>query len=121
LHTVCKFLPTPADVHEFLRARREKATQFQPTPTHYKRLNEEKGPWDQETDFERKARVVRELLGYNPSPAAKQLDPKRELVPPSAEDLANLKLTTPPAAPSVHLIKLLREQGYPNLRGEEQV
>lgn len=112
LHTVCKFLPTAADVHEFLRAKRERLEAVRPAPTTYHRFNpDEKGPWDKETDYERKRRVVRELLGYNPgdpSPTA-----KRDLVPPSADDLGNLKLKTPPAPPSPYLLKVLKEQGYP--------
>lgn len=32
LATTTKFLPTPGDVHEFLRAKRERAEQFKPIP-----------------------------------------------------------------------------------------
>lgn len=112
LATVCKYLPTPADVHEFLRQKKAKAEEFKPAHTNYRRLNEDKGPWEQETDFERKRRVVMECLGYNPdergAPSA-----KRTLTPPSAEDVRNLKLKTPAARPSAQLINLLKEQGWP--------
>jgi len=118
LNTVCKFLPTPADVHEFLRNKRTKAAEFIPAHTPYKRLAEETGPWDKETDYERKARVVRELLGYNPQDRDKPQ--KRELVPPTAEDLANLKLKTPPAPPSKYLLAQLRAEGWPFIPNEEQ-
>lgn len=115
----CQFLPTVADVHALLRERQERAEKFKPAHTAYRRLNdEEKGPWDQETDAERKARVVKELLGYNPSPGARQLEPKRDLVPPTAADLANLDLKTPPSPPSAYLKNLLRAQGYPHLKDE---
>jgi hypothetical protein len=120
LATVCKFLPTAADVHEFLRERRAKQEQFKPAHTTYRRLNDESGPWDKETDYERKARVVKELLGYNPSPKAQELEPKRVLVPPTEEDLRNLKLKTPPAPPSRYLIAMLEAEGYPFLPGKEQ-
>lgn len=117
LHTVCKFLPTAADVHEFLRAKREKIDTFKPAHTAYRRLSEDKGPWDQETDAERKARVVRDLLGYNPQDRGKPQ--KRDLVPPSAEDLANLKLKTPPAPPSKYLIAKLEAEGWPFIPGKD--
>ncbi len=118
LHTVCKFLPTAADVHEFLRNKRAKAEEFKPAHTPYKRLAEEPGPWDRETDAERKARVVRECLGYNPQDRGKPQP--RDLVPPSAEDIANLKLKTPPAPPSPYLINLLKQQGYPFATDKDQ-
>jgi hypothetical protein len=120
LHTVCKFLPTAADVHEFLRNKRAKAEEFKPPHTAYRRLAEESGPWDLETDAERKARVVRELLGYNPGPAFQKTEQKRALVPPTAEELANLKLKTPPAPPSPYLIAQLAAEGWPFLPPQEQ-
>lgn len=114
----CQYLPTVADIHALLREREEKAQQFKPAPTSYHRLNDQKGPWDQETDYERKARVVRELLGYNPQDRGKPQP--RDLVPPSAEDIANLKLKTPPAPPSPYLINLLKQQGYPFATDKDQ-
>lgn len=119
LSTVCKFLPTAADVHEFIRAKRAKLEEFKPAHTTYRRLNEEHGPWDRETDYERKARVVRELLGYNPSPKAQQTEAKRELVPPSTEDLKNLKLKTPASGPSPYLIAHLKAEGWPFIPNQE--
>jgi hypothetical protein len=118
LHTVCKFLPTAADVHEFLRVRRAKAEQFKPAHTPYHRLVEEPGPWDCETDAERKARVVRELLGYNPQDRGKP--EKRDLVPPTAEDLANLKLKTPPAPITKELRAKLEAEGWPFIPPQEK-
>jgi len=115
-----KFLPTFADISAVLVENRAKQEQFKPAHTQYKRLTEEQGAWEKETDYERKARVVRELLGYNPSHKAQQLKPKRELVPPTAEDLRNLKLKTPPAPPSRELIAFLKADGWPFIPGDEQ-
>lgn len=92
----CQYLPTIADIHGAIRDRQEYLKQFQPAPTNYQRLTEEKGPWDQETDFERKKRVVLECLGYNPDERGAPAT-KRALTNPTAEDLKNLKLKTPPA------------------------
>lgn len=77
LATVCKYLPTTADIHDFLKAKRAKAEQFKPAHTHYRKLNEDHGPWEAETDFERKKRIVRELLGYDPMKQTKA--PLRDL------------------------------------------
>jgi hypothetical protein len=115
-----KFLPTFADITAVLQDHRNKQEQFKPAHTTYRKLDEETGPWDKETDYERKARVVKELLGYNPSPSAQQTEAKRELVPPTAEDLANLKLKTPPAPPSKYLLAQLRAEGWPFIPNEEQ-
>lgn len=120
LSTVCKFLPTAADIYEFIRNKRAKQDEFKPAHTNYRRLTEEHGPWDEETDYERKARVVRELLGYNPSPKAQHIETRRELVPPTPQDLRNLKLKTPPAPPSVYLLELLRREGWPFVVDEEK-
>lgn len=114
-----KFLPTFADISAVLVDHRNKQEQFKPAHTQYKRLNEDSGPWDRETDYERKARVVKELLGYNPSPKAQEIEPKRELVPPTAEDLKNLKLKTSPAPASKYLIAHLEAEGWPFLPGRE--
>lgn len=111
LHTTLKFLPTPADVHEFLREKRARLEAVKPAPTTYRRLAEEAGPWDQETDFERKKRVVRECLGYNPD--ERGAPAKRNLVPPTEEEVRNLKLKTPPAPPSRYLIEQLQRDGWP--------
>ena len=70
----------------------------------------EKGPWDEETDYERKQRVVREKLGYNPDATVQT---KRTLEPPSASDVAEVMadLKTKPAPPSEYLKRALRRQG----------
>lgn len=120
LATVCKYLPTAADIHEFIRNKRAKLEEFKPAHTTYKRLTEERGPWDMEADYQRKARVVRELLGYNPSPAAQQTEQaRRVLVPPTAEDLRNLKLKTPASGPSPYLLAQLEAEGWPFLPNKE--
>lgn len=111
LQTVLKFLPTPADVHEFLRAKRARLEAARPAPTTYRRLAEESGPWDRETDFERKKRVVRECLGYNPD--ARGAPAKRVLEVPSEDEVRNLRLKTPAAPPSAYLIAQLERDGWP--------
>lgn len=112
LHTVCKYLPTPADVHEFLRERRARIEQFRPAPTAWRKIEDDPdAPWNRETDAERKRRVVRETLGYDPD--ARGHHGKRTLTPVSAEDVANLRLKTPAAPPSPQLIAKLEAEGYP--------
>lgn len=123
LHTVgeySKFLPQPCDVHDFLRAKRARMEAVRPARTVYKRLNDDPGPWDQETDYERKARLVQELLGYNPSPKAQQTEAKRNLVPPTLEDMRNLKLKTPPAPPSAYLLAQLEAEGWPFIPSKDE-
>lgn len=113
LHTVCKFLPTPADVHEFLRAKRARLEAVQPTPTTYRRLNgTAPGPWDAETDYERKRRVVQECLGYNPDDRGHPAG-KRIFTPPSVEETGNLKLKTPSAPITPQLVAVLEAEGWP--------
>ena len=115
-----KFLPTFADISAVLVDHRSRQEQFKPAHTQYKRLNEESGPWDRETDYERKARVVRELLGYNPSAKAQHTEAKRELVPPTAEDMRNLKLKTPSGPISRQLRDKLEAEGWPFIPSQEQ-
>lgn len=117
LQTVLKYLPTPADVHGFLRDHKMRREQFAPAPTAYRKLSDESlGPWDQETDYERKRRVVRELLGYDPDKPG--TPSKRNLVPPSADDLAGVKLRTPVQPITRQLKEKLMEEGYfDQLRG----
>lgn len=116
LHTVCKFLPTAADVHEFIRDKRARLEAVQPAPTTYRKFEPEApGPWDRETDFERKKRVVREFLGYDPAnPVAA---PKRDLVAPTDDEARSVfkGLKTPPAPPSKYLVAFLERQGWPHL------
>lgn len=115
LQTACKFLPTPADVHGFIRGKREQLEAVRPASTTYRRLNDEpKGPWDEETDYQRKKRVVRELLGYDPDLQGARAE-KRVLTAPTDEDLRNLRLKTPPAPPSRSLIAKLSAEGWPIL------
>ncbi len=107
LATVCKFLPQPADIHEFLRERLAKAEQFRPAHTAYRKLNEDHGPWEAETDFERKKRVVEELLGYNPMKVGKA--PLRDLVNKEIPADAS-QLKTPAAPASKYLLAHIEER-----------
>ena len=113
LHTVCKFLPTPADVHEFLAKRKARAEQFRPAPTSYHKFDDDpNAAWNKETDVERKKRVVRELLGYNPG-AKPERTRQYPLAPPTTAELdavfAGLK--SPPGPITPQLRSLLIEQG----------
>lgn len=120
LATVCKFLPTPADVHEFLRARREKAEQFKPAHTTWRKIEDDpNAPWNRETDAERKRRVVKELLGYNPMERGVTASP-RSFEPPSAEDMRNLKLKSPADGPSRELIAQLEAEGWPFIPTQQE-
>jgi hypothetical protein len=117
LHTRCKFLPTAADVFELLRERKAKKEQFKPAHTHYKVLKpDDTGPWP-ETEAERRASVVQQYLGYNPKTKGTQLEKKRTLEPATADDIKNLKLKTPPAPPSKHLIAMFEKDGWPFIPG----
>lgn len=112
LQTVCKFLPTPADVHEFLRNKRAKAEQFQPAATAWRKIEEEpNAPWNRETDAERKRAVVRQLLGYDPDNG--QPTTTRIFEVPSQDEVSNLRLKTPAAPISPQLVAKLESEGYP--------
>jgi hypothetical protein len=114
-----KFLPTFADVAAVLQDHKNKQEQFKPAHTTYRRIEDERGPWDDETDTERKARVVRELLGYNPMERGVTASP-RSFEPPSAEDMKNLKLKSPADGPSQELIDQLAAEGWPFIPQQEQ-
>lgn len=109
LATVCKYLPTPGDVHEFLRDKKARAEQFKSHPTSgYKRLMDETPDPRPPTLEERKAVVLREL-GYDPQ---QRTSPKRDLVPPTSADLDGVVkgLKTTAAPPSDELRRLIAEQ-----------
>lgn len=60
--TVSRFLPSVADIHEFLRKERERHEQYRPH-THYKVLES----FDvEQPPLERRKQVVMDALGYNP-------------------------------------------------------
>jgi hypothetical protein len=83
-----KFLPTFADITAALQDHRNKQEQFKPAHTTYRKLEDEP---DEKTDWERRAQVVQELLGYNPMQRNVTAEP-RSFEPPTAEDLENLRL-----------------------------
>jgi hypothetical protein len=119
LHTVCKYLPTPADVAEFVRAKREAANKtfrnpaptgayayFTPDPDDNKPLPE--------SEKERRARVVREALGYNPLDKYRATGKAREFTEPTGEDLENLKVAKPTKSDLTPQLKaLLEQEGWP--------
>lgn len=112
LQTTLKYLPTPADVHTFIRETRARKEQFVPPPTGWRKIADDPdAPWNRETDVERKKRVVREALGYNPDHVGALAT--RTLTPATAKDIGNLRLKTPAAPPSPQLISKLEAEGYP--------
>lgn len=112
LQTTLKYLPTPADVHTFIRETRARKEQFVPPPTAWRKIEDDPdAPWNRETDVERKKRVVRELLGYDPDKGGEPGE--RTLSPATAEDIGNLRLKTPAAPPTPQLIAKLEADGYP--------
>lgn len=115
LATVCKYLPTPADVHEFLRNREAKANQFKPAPTNYPRLGTADAIPDPRppTLEERKTAVMR-ALGYDPQ---RKSVPRRDLVRPTDDDVAKVcaNLKTAPRPISPHLRAKLEAEGWPHI------
>lgn len=112
LQTTLKYLPTPADVHTFIRETRARKEQFVPPPTAWRKIEDDPdAPWNRETDVERKRRVVREALGYDPDKRGES--DKRTMSPATAEDIGNLRLKTPAAPPTPQLIAKLEADGYP--------
>lgn len=112
LQTTLKYLPTPADVHTFIRETRARKEQFVPPPTGWRKIADDpNAPWNRETDAERKKRVVREALGYDPD--GNGAPSRRTLTPATAEDIGNLRLRTPAAPPSPQLVAKLEAEGYP--------
>lgn len=104
----CKYLPTIADVTEMLAERKARAEQFTIPKSHWNKF-EYDAP--EEIDYDRRRRVVRELLGYDPNDRGKPV--KREMTPPSAEEVRNLQLKTPAAPATPQLMALLQSQGWP--------
>lgn len=112
LQTTLKYLPTPADVHTFIRETRARKEQFVPPSTAWHKIADDpNAPWNRETDVERKKRVVREALGYDPDKGGSPV--KRTLTTATAEDIGNLRLKTPAAPPTPQLIAKLEADGYP--------
>lgn len=118
LHTVCKFLPTPADVAEFLKAKREAANlSFRnPEPTgayaYFTPDREDDKPLPK-SEKERRAEIVRQALGYNPLDKYRA-GPKRELTEPTAEDIANLRVAKATKSDLTPQLKaLLEQEGWP--------
>lgn len=110
IQTRCKFLPTPADLFDLIREKAAARDKCKPAFTTWRNFDKETGPWDEETDYERKQSVVTELLGYNPE--AKNHPIKRKLTPATTDDLASLKSKLPPPGPATReLLNLIASQG----------
>lgn len=110
LHTICKFLPTAADVFEFLRKKREPFEKFNA----FGKTKAEREPADIEPDAaereRRKAFVAKTRAGTGFD--VKEAAVKRELTAPTEDDVRGLRLKTPPAPVSEELKQLLWRQGY---------
>lgn len=65
VHTRCKFLPTPADVFELIREKQAIREKINPR-TSWQRLTPDAEIEDYEPDVERRKRIVKEALGYDP-------------------------------------------------------
>jgi hypothetical protein len=108
-------LPTPADVAEFLKAKRDAANKTfrNPEPTgayaYFKPDPEDDKPLPQSEVERRKAHVMK-VLGYDPSRPRERVRPTPTEA--TAEDLASLKLKTPPGPITPQLRALLAEQGW---------
>ena len=91
--TKCRFLPTPADVFEFIREKQAKVDQFKPG------WSPSSGPIIKASEYDprpeaslRKAQV-RALLGYDPI-VGRDAKVKRDLAPATDDDLDELKRRT---------------------------
>jgi hypothetical protein len=114
LATVCKYLPTPGDVHEFLRNREAKENQFKPAATSYPRLGTADGvPDPRPPTLEERRAVVMRALGYDPQRKHSK-PPRGPLVPPTAADFEDVrsKAKTPDAPLSEPFKAWLRVSGY---------
>lgn len=109
VHTVCKFLPTPADVFDLIRKRREAADKFKAFGKPKNLLQPDHDPVLSKDEIGRRKRIVMNTLGYNP--AAPAVQEKRKLVPPTIDDLASMSIKTPAGPISPQLIALLVAQG----------
>ena len=117
LMTRLKFLPTPADVYEFLREKMPWSDRFRPASS-YRTLEPDRTPKPDhggDAGFERRRKLVLDALGHelgsNIGRRTQVLQPIVRAIP-TAEDMAGIVLKTPPSAPSDHLLSLLRERGY---------
>lgn len=110
IHTTSKYLPTAADVHEFIRGKRAIKDKFKAFGGPAPQPKEAPEPELTKADIERRKRIVRETLGYDPLDKYKTV--KRELTEATKEDLDSITLKTPAKPVSEELKRLLWEQGY---------
>lgn len=89
IKTRCKFLPTPADIAELVRERHEFRRKLEPGNSGYRRFRPGDDDDVEVPDPERRRAQVMALLGYDPQ--APKVPKKRELVPPSTDDIEGLK------------------------------
>jgi hypothetical protein len=111
--TKCKFLPTLADMNEFLDAR---AKRLNTRATGYKYFKRGEGDPLDIADAERRKTQVMETLGYDPAkPRPTKLTPLDRGIMDAIEHdrWSSADLKTPAKPASAELKALLKEQGYP--------
>lgn len=110
LATKCTYLPTVGEIHKFLAAERAKADQFRPAHTPYRRFSSAADEPLADADVERRKRLVRDLLGYDPQKSHTKQQPAFQTIGLDAfADAGSLK--TPPRPASPELLELLQRQG----------
>jgi hypothetical protein len=117
LVTVCKFLPTPGDVHEFIREKHAKAEQFKSHPTSgYTKFEPLPDKPEPVVDAERKKKVVRELLGYNPSDRNERRGPPAFKTKPIDGLRSSADCLRQDGGPSGELLELVERQAREGVR-----
>jgi hypothetical protein len=96
IHTICKFLPSVAEVHEFIRLEHERRDQFKPAHTTYHRFAAE--PEIDIPPLERRKQVVRETLGYDPQHQRRKEEPAFKPGPSIHGDHRDLQTPARPAS-----------------------
>jgi hypothetical protein len=111
IQTVTKYVPSIAELAAHKATLEANVLQFRPHTT-WKRAEIPRGPWDEETDYERKRRIVREALGYDPN---QRTAPKRDLVRPTDDEVSKAAagLKTPERPISPQLRAKLEAEGWP--------
>lgn len=117
----CKFLPTAADIHGFLRDRRDAEAKREATyspHTTWKRLEREADV--REPDVARRVRYVLEKLGYDPR-ARVSASRRHKPEPQFADDLPkdSTQLKTPPRPPSQELLAQVAQKDWERARAME--
>lgn len=114
LATVCKYLPTPADIHGFLKARRAERERFLPAPSAWPAFTHDEPPAGWQPDPERRKAFIRATLGYNPATRRGTVG-LADAVPIGDIPASATALRSPARPVSDELKALLTTQGYGHL------